>query len=260
MEPSVNVVVGSPITLPGSLSAQDFGAVNYDSGLGILNGYTAGFGLTDATFANVQSVVVQLYSSSTLLQTNTATAKVGTDITGAQISSPFDVFGNFNYVTDGYWTNVRGTEYGQNMVPTKVVATVILENGKTVTAENDTLTGTPITISNITAVTNPAADISATDATLNGTDGAVDASGHSFWVSTSTYSTVSPTIPDGVYSTLDLGPITANTAFSAPLSSATNIPTITPNTTYYFNAWSKVGSTWYPGEILNFTTASTTEE
>lgn len=135
------------VALPlGSLAAEDFGVVNYDTGLGILKGYTAGFGLTDATFAGVQSVVVQLFSGATLLQTNTATAQVGVDIVGNQISSPFDVSGNFNYVTDGYWTNVRELQYGQSTPATRVVATVVLANGKTVTAENLILTGDPTTI------------------------------------------------------------------------------------------------------------------
>jgi len=130
----------------GSLTAEDFGVVSYDTGLGMLRGYTAGFGLTDATFFGAQSVVVQLYSGATLLQTNTATAQVGIDITGAQISTPFDVSGTFNYATDGYWTNVRETQYGQSEPATRVVATVTLHNGKVVTAENTLLTGDPTTI------------------------------------------------------------------------------------------------------------------
>ena len=125
----------------GALAAEDFGVVNYDTGLGILKGYTAGFGLTDATFKDAQSVVVKLYAGATLLQTNTATAKVGEDITGNQISSPFDVQGTFDYATDGYWVNVHRAEFGQHVVATRVVATVVLENGKTVTAENNILTG-----------------------------------------------------------------------------------------------------------------------
>ncbi len=133
-------------SLEASLAAEDFGVVNYDTGLGQLKGYTAGFGLTDATFENVQSVVVKLYSGATLLQTNTATSKVGDEITGSQISSPFDVSGTFNYVTDGYWTNVRETQYGQSLPATRVVATVTLEDGQVVTAENTNLTGDPTTI------------------------------------------------------------------------------------------------------------------
>lgn len=130
----------------GSLMAEDFGVVNYDTGLGTLKGYSAGFGLTDATFSGVQSVIVQLYAGDTLLQTNTGTEQIGIDVTGNQISSPFDVSGDFDYETDGYWTNVRASEYGQSVPATKVVATVILENGKTVTAENTNLSGDPTTI------------------------------------------------------------------------------------------------------------------
>ncbi|MEK7585236.1 MAG: ice-binding family protein [Patescibacteria group bacterium] len=130
----------------GALAAEDFGVVDYDTGLGQLSGYTAGFGLTDATFAGVQSVVVQLFSGATLLQTNTATAQVGVDIVGTQISSPFDVSGTFDYLTDGYWTNVRESEYDQGLGATRVLATVTLANGKIVTAENINLVGDPATI------------------------------------------------------------------------------------------------------------------
>ncbi|HEX7651198.1 MAG TPA: cadherin-like domain-containing protein, partial [Candidatus Paceibacterota bacterium] len=107
------------------------------------------------------------------------------------------------------------------------------------------------------AVTNPATGITQTDATLNGTNGDTDAEGHSFWVSTSTFSTATASpIPDGVYSTDDLGAIASNTPFSAQLSSANGLPAVTPNTTYYFAAWSSVGGTWYPGSVENFTTAA----
>jgi len=134
------------VLVPASLAAEDFGVVDYDTGLGMLSGYSAGFGLTGATFENAQSVVVKLYSGNTLLQTNTSTQKVGDEINGNQISSPFDVSGNFDYATDGYWTNVRRAEYGQTMTPTKVVAKVTLENGRVVMAENTVLTGDPLTI------------------------------------------------------------------------------------------------------------------
>ena len=108
--------------------------------------------------------------------------------------------------------------------------------------------------------TDPATGITTNDATLNGTNVALAASGHSFWVSTSTFSTASPTIPSGVYSTPDLGSITASTTFSVPLSSLeTNavvhgqisgtMPAVTPNTTYYYVAWSFVGGTWRPGAM-----------
>lgn len=135
-----------PDTLLGSLAAEDFGIVSYDTGLGILSGYTAGFGLTDATFENAQSVVVELFAGDTLLQTNTATAQFAIDVVGTQISSPFDVSGTFDYVTDGYWVNVHEAEYGQSVSATKVVATVTLENGKVVMATNTNLVGDPTTI------------------------------------------------------------------------------------------------------------------
>ena len=137
---------GTAQMIPASLSAQDFGVVSYDTGLGMLKGYTAGFGLTSATFENVQSVVVRLYASTTLLQTNSATPQVGIDITGTDITSPFDVSGTFDYVSDGYWTNVREAEYGQSVPATRVVATVTLADGQVVTAENTILTGDPTTI------------------------------------------------------------------------------------------------------------------
>jgi len=136
--------------LLGTLTAEDFGVVNYDTGLGILKGYTAGFGVSDATLAGAQSVVVKLYSGPTeadLLQTNTAIlSKFNADITGTQFSSPFDVSGTFDYVTDGYWTNVKEGQYGQSVPATRVVATVTLANGKIVTAVNTSLNGNPATI------------------------------------------------------------------------------------------------------------------
>lgn len=131
-------------SLYGTLTAEDFGVVNYDTGAtGILKGYTAGFGVTDATFAGATSVVVKLYAAGdVLLQTNTAIfPKFNTDITGIQFSTPFDVSGTFAYATDGYWTNVREAQYGQSVGAVKVVATVTLANGKVVTATNTNLVG-----------------------------------------------------------------------------------------------------------------------
>ena len=145
----LSTVSGQAILL-GTLTAEDFGVVNYDTGLGILKGYTVGFGVSDATLAEAQSVVVKLYSGPTesdLLQTNTAIlSKFNADITGTQFSSPFDVSGTFDYVADGYWTNVKESQYGQSIPATRVVATVTLANGKVVTATNTSLNGNPETI------------------------------------------------------------------------------------------------------------------
>lgn len=137
--------VSGAATKDGVLAAEDFGVVNYDTGLGMLKGYSAGFGLTSASFLGAQSVVVKLYNGNTLLQTNTGTPKLAT-LTGSQISSPFDVSGTFNYVTDGYWVNTREVQYGQSVPATRVVATVTLANGKVVTAENTVVSGDPTTI------------------------------------------------------------------------------------------------------------------
>jgi hypothetical protein len=143
---AISTVSGSANAL-GTLAAEDFGVVNYDTGLGILKGYTAGFGVASTTLAGATSVVVKLYSGnseSDLLQTNTAIlSKFNADVTGTQFSSPFDVSGSFNYATDGYWTNVREAEYGQSEAATRVVARVTLANGKVVTATNTNLTGNP---------------------------------------------------------------------------------------------------------------------
>lgn len=141
-------ISGNATQTEAVLHAEDFGVVDYNTGLGQLSGYTAGFGLTDATLASTTSVVVRLYGAGDqLLQTNTAIiSKFNADITSTQFSSPFDVSGNFDYVTDGYWTNVRASQYGQSVPATKVVATVTLASGDVVTATNTSLTGDPTTI------------------------------------------------------------------------------------------------------------------
>jgi hypothetical protein len=108
--------------------------------------------------------------------------------------------------------------------------------------------------------TNAATEVSSSGATLNGLSGSSAGIGHSFWASTSPFSTDSPVLPAGVYSTPDLGPIAADTAFSAALSSVSGLPAITADTTYYFAAWVNVDGTWYPGEVLSFVTEDVTPE
>jgi IPT/TIG domain len=106
--------------------------------------------------------------------------------------------------------------------------------------------------------TNAATAVTSTDATLNGTNGDTAATDSSFWVSTSTFSTASSTPPAGVYSTPDLGAQGANASFSAALSSAVGMPAVTPDTTYFFAAWSSTdgGTTWNPGAVMSFTTSA----
>jgi len=251
----------NPSVSDANFVEENFNVVDTDTGgFGTLAGYSTGFALTGETYAQVTSVVVQLFADGDqLLQTDTANFPLFATISGSQITAPFDVSGNFDYMLDGYWTNVRESQYGQSVPATKVVATLTLQNGNVLVATNINLTGEdPSTIypeaANVT--TDPATAMSSADATLNGTNGDSDALGHSFWASLNTFSTASPVLTPGVtYSTPDLGPITANTPFSALLSSTGII--VTPSTTYYFAAWSNVEGTWYPGEVLSFTTLGT---
>ncbi len=104
--------------------------------------------------------------------------------------------------------------------------------------------------------TDAATGVGAADATLNGMTGPAAATGHSFWVSTSTFSTMSSTLPTNVYSTPDLGAIAANSAFSASLSSAAGLPAVAASTTYYYAAWADVGGVWTPGAVMSFTTSA----
>lgn len=128
-------------------------------------------------------------------------------------------------------------------------------SGTFTTSSGEALDTTPVEGEYVT--TKPATNVTASDATLNGRNEGSVALGHSFWASTSTFSTESSTIPSGVYSTPDLGPIAAETDFSALLSSVTGLPAITPSTTYYYAAWTNVEGTWHPGEVRSFTTDAT---
>ncbi|MDB5204509.1 MAG: hypothetical protein JWP09_537 [Candidatus Taylorbacteria bacterium] len=104
--------------------------------------------------------------------------------------------------------------------------------------------------------TNGATGITETDATLNATNGTSDAIGHSFWASLNTFDTSSPTLPSGVFSTPDLGPVSSSTPFSALLSTVSGLGPISSSTTYYFAGWSNVSGTWYPGAVTSFATLS----
>jgi len=140
-----------------------------------------------------------------------------------------------------------------------ILTVVTAQDGVTTDSYSITVTRASVaTSTNTYVVTDPATNVTGSDATLNGMNGTADADGHSFWASTSTFSTASPIIPPGAYSTADLGPIASSTAFSAQLSSVNGLPAITPNTTYYFAAWSHVNGTWYPGAVESFTTSTST--
>lgn len=128
---------------------------------------------------------------------------------------------------------------------TGLTCSVQMSQDRTVNA-NFELSGEPLSP---TPITKDATSVTTSDAVLNATNGQLDATGHSFWVSQSPIDTSSPSIPSGVYSSPDLGAISANADFSYNLSDITtngvpgNLPAITPNTHYYFVAWSLVGVT-----------------
>lgn len=129
------------IIIKGTMAAEDFGYMNVSGVFGV----SAGFRIDDNTLTGAKSIVMKLYggeNGDVLLQTNTAILGAASKFDGmTQFSSPFDIFGEFDYAADGYWVNTRETEYGRNEIPTRVVATVTLFNGKTLTAENTQLTG-----------------------------------------------------------------------------------------------------------------------
>ena len=118
-----------------------------------------------------------------------------------------------------------------------------------------------VTFAAVNPTTEAATGITTNDATLNGTNGDTAASQESFWVSLSgPIDTSIPVMPPGVYSTPVFPGVAAGATFSAPLSLVTtsgipsNLPPITPGTTYYYVAWANVGGTWYPGTTQSFTT------
>ncbi len=217
---AISTVSGAAHPL-GTLSAEDFGVVNYNTGLGILKGYTAGFGIANATFAGATSVVVKLYAANDqLLQTNTAILpKFNADITGTQFSSPFDVSGNFAYATDGYWTNTRATQFGQSVPATKVVATVTLANSKVVTAENTNLTGDPTTIYPVATHTITASAGANGSITPSGSVSVNNGSNQTFAIAATTgFHTVNVTVDSvsvGAVATYTFSNVTANHTIAA---------------------------------------------
>ena len=212
---------------------------------------------TDATLSNL-TISAGTLSPAFLASTTSYTDTVENSVSSVTITPTSNQFGatikvNGTPVLSGTASTPITLNVGGNTILTVVLA----QDATTTSIYTITVTRAEATTSPF-VVTNVATAVTSTNATLNGTNGTSDAVGHSFWVSTSTFSTVSPTIPAGVYSTVDFGAIASSTAFSAPLSSATGIPAITPNTTYYFAAWSNVAGTWYPGAINTFTTGTST--
>ena len=126
-----------------SITITDFGYMAFSN----VRGLSAGVGATNFNFNQALAIEVKLYAGTQLLQTNTAPSTSPLFTSGyTAISGPFDIFGTFNYVSDGYWSNARESEYGQTLTPTKVVATVTLPGNVILTAEMSNPTGDRTTI------------------------------------------------------------------------------------------------------------------
>lgn len=140
-------VSGDPATLNAEalehVKPEDFGVMQQSG----VNGYNVGFSLIDGKKAyDVENIKVSLYKTNdegedTLLATNTSTEKLlrlNTD----QLSSPFNINGTFDSVSDGYWNY---SEFNGNIgdVPSKAVIEVKYLDGKTYTVQNTQLSGDP---------------------------------------------------------------------------------------------------------------------
>ncbi|MFA7628618.1 MAG: Ig-like domain-containing protein, partial [Candidatus Dojkabacteria bacterium] len=140
IDPTKAIASYADTMVVAGLTAQDFGYMYFGDVMGV----SAGFMPVNFTLDMADNIKVELFTGSepsyVLLQTNTA---IDPDAmaTWMQFSGPFDIFGTFDYVADGYWINLRESEYGQTAIPTRVLATMTLPGGITLTAENTMLTG-----------------------------------------------------------------------------------------------------------------------
>ncbi|SHN65262.1 cell wall-binding repeat-containing protein [Desulfitobacterium chlororespirans] len=135
------------------VKAEDFGVMQASG----VNGYSVGFSLVDKLPVDLQSIEVSLVKvetikdedgeeqqiKETILATNKATRATNAklfELTGQQLSSPFNIDGTFE--NDGYWTygDFNGTVED---VPTKAIITIQYQDGRKFTVQNTELTGDP---------------------------------------------------------------------------------------------------------------------
>lgn len=135
------------------VKAEDFGVMQASG----VNGYNVGFSLVDKLPVDLQSIEVSLVKvetikdedgeeqqiKETILATNTATRAQNAklfELTGQQLSSPFNIDGSFE--NDGYWTygDFNGTVED---VPAKAIITIQYQDGRKFTVQNTELTGDP---------------------------------------------------------------------------------------------------------------------
>jgi hypothetical protein len=113
----------------------------------------------------------------------------------------------------------------------------------------------PLTPSVTTNAANP---IGTMTATLNGTDGPAAADNTSFWWGTTSIGPLTSGSDPGSseFPSTNWSHDSGEGAVSAGGTIAEPITGLTPNTTYYFVAWVEIGGTWYPGQVLSFTTSN----
>ena len=103
--------------------------------------------------------------------------------------------------------------------------------------------------------TNTATNVSSASATVNGTNGSSAADNTSFWWGTTfagpfvagENATEFPLLSGWTHDN-GLGSASIGGSFNE------NLAGLSPNTTYYYAAWSLVGGIWYPGDVLTFAT------
>lgn len=140
---SIVALGGSTIVTDKSLTynhvrPQDFGLMQFSG----VNGYSVGLEVVDGkTARDLEKVEVTLYKGDTVLAKNTSLNKLFNQYpTATQLSTPFNIDGNFN--GDDYWTYSKWNGTALD-IPTKAVITVTYLDGSIYTVENTEVTGNP---------------------------------------------------------------------------------------------------------------------
>lgn len=107
-----------------------------------VKGYILDTRFSNATLKEIEGLTASLYKGDTLLMTNTANIdNIAEDYPdNTKITSPFDVFGDYDYKTEGYWNNSGWAEGISKLIkPNKAVIEVEFTDGTTATIEDTNL-------------------------------------------------------------------------------------------------------------------------